>query len=583
MKLRYAIFSLALCACFLQAEAQYIILRGNGRTVNYNNPLKFASNDTMSSLTANGSYNNNLRLTNIKSITVQSMTDRFAKYTAPTYADYYISQASWSDRSKWNLANVHDPTVMRASDGYYYMYQTDASYGNAHDGNGHFFCRRSKNLVDWEFLGSTLSECPKWVLDSANALRTRMGVPTIAANDLAVGYWAPCVRQVSDTLYRMYYCIVIDNCFKTGSKTYDGSWGGPSYIGMMETNDPASNVWHDRGYVISSSSDKAMNAWARSSETDYNAWARWNAIDPSYIITPEGEHWLVYGSWHSGIAAIRLNAETGKCDAVSGKEPWLIGTGATTTYGKLIYTRQSGSRWQGSEGPEVIYRNGYYYLFLAYDELSVAYNTRVARSTKIDGPYYDIKGNQVTSGGTAYPILTHPYKFSGDNGWVGISHCAVFQDGNDHWFFASQQRLPAGAYDNAYANAIMLGGVRRIEWTADGWPMVMPERYGAVPQLEFTADSLVGDYEIILLQYNYQKQQTSRTFTLNANHTVSGTWNAGSQWSYNASTHVLTVNGEKLYVSRELDWEATPRRPTFVFAGYNYSGSAAITYWGKKK
>lgn len=61
MKLRYAIFSLALCACFLQAEAQYIILRGNGRTVNYNNPLKFASNDTMSSLTANGSYNNNLR------------------------------------------------------------------------------------------------------------------------------------------------------------------------------------------------------------------------------------------------------------------------------------------------------------------------------------------------------------------------------------------------------------------------------------------------------------------------------------------------------------------------------------------
>ena len=30
-----------------------------------------------------------------------------------------------------NLANVHDPSVMKAADGYYYMYQTDASYGNA--------------------------------------------------------------------------------------------------------------------------------------------------------------------------------------------------------------------------------------------------------------------------------------------------------------------------------------------------------------------------------------------------------------------------------------------------------------------
>ena len=32
-----------------------------------------------------------------------------------------------------------------------------------------------------------------------------------------------------------------------------------------------------------------------------------------------------------------------------------------------------------SEGPEVIYRDGYYYLFLAYDALDVPYNTRVVR------------------------------------------------------------------------------------------------------------------------------------------------------------------------------------------------------------
>ena len=45
----------------------------------------------------------------------------------PTYADSYVTIASWTQRSQWNLANVHDPTVMKAADGYYYMYQTNES------------------------------------------------------------------------------------------------------------------------------------------------------------------------------------------------------------------------------------------------------------------------------------------------------------------------------------------------------------------------------------------------------------------------------------------------------------------------
>jgi len=59
-------------------------------------------------------------------------------YTAPTYADDYSSIAGWDRRVDWNLANVHDPTVEKCGD-YYYMYTTDASYGNAYDGHGLFF------------------------------------------------------------------------------------------------------------------------------------------------------------------------------------------------------------------------------------------------------------------------------------------------------------------------------------------------------------------------------------------------------------------------------------------------------------
>jgi arabinan endo-1,5-alpha-L-arabinosidase len=53
----------------------------------------------------------------------------------------------------------------------------------------------------------------------------------------------------------------------------------------METSDPASNKWEDKGFVLSSMSDKGKN-WARSSTSDWIGYFYYNAIDPTYIITP---------------------------------------------------------------------------------------------------------------------------------------------------------------------------------------------------------------------------------------------------------------------------------------------------------
>lgn len=499
--------------------------------------------------------------------------DQLANYVAPTYNDDYTSIASWDNRSKWNLANVHDPTVVKADDGYYYMYQTDASYGNAHLGHGHFFCRRSKNLVDWEFMGATMSSLPSWVKTKLNEIRANMGLSASTVNfsdETQFGFWAPCVRRVSSNLYRMYYVITIP-----GTINGDNTWSERAFIGMMETSTP-SNVssWVDKGYVITNVSDKGLNFNVKSNDWA-NCYFKYNAIDPSYVITSSGEHWLVYGSWHSGFAAVQLNSSTGMPLKELGN-PWGADISA---YGKLINTRQMGNRWQGSEAPEVVYHDGYYYMFMAYDELSVAYNTRVVRSKNIDGPYVGIDGTDVTNnGGDAYPIVTHPYKFSKGYGWVGISHCAVFDDGNGNWFFSSQGRFPANVGGNAYSNAIMMGQVRSIRWTSDGWPVVMPERYGAVPQVAITESDLVGNWEHIDLSYNYAKQDLATSMTLAANHTVTaGTWQ-GATWSYDATNKVLTVNGVNLYLQREVDWEASPRKATIVYAGYN----GKKTYWGKK-
>ena len=572
-------------------NANQIVKKGFCYSVNTQNPtIKDNAVDadenfstTISGLTANTSYYirayvySDSRYTYSDALTAttesQGIDEQLKNYVAPAYVDNYVDIAGWNQREKWNLANVHDPTVVLAEDGYYYMYQTDASYGNAHTAGGHFHGRRSKDLVNWEYLGGVMQSLPDWVIPKLNEIRKGMGLEAVSPNVADFGYWAPCVRKVRNGLYRMYYSIVCP-----GTLNGEGTWSERAFIGLLENSNPANNDgWEDKGYVITNASDKGLNFNVASNDWA-NCYYKWNAIDPSYLIDNDGKHYLIYGSWHSGIAALEVDAETGKPNALP--VPWGSNEDIAA-YGSLIATRKMGNRWQGSEGPEIVYNaaTGYYYLFMAYDALEVPYNTRVCRSKNIYGPYLGIDGTDLThTGGDMLPVVTHPYKFNGSYGWVGISHCAVFDDGNGNWYYASQGRYPENVAGNAYSNALMMGHVRSIRWTESGWPVVMPERYGAVPQVAITEDELVGNWEHIDLSYSYGKQKESSTMTLAADHTITaGTWKGGT-WSYDANKQILTANGVELCLQRETDWEASPRTHTIVYAGYTNSK----TYWGKK-
>ena len=455
------------------------------------------------------------------------------------------------------------------------MYQTDASYGNAHTAGGHFHARRSKDLVNWEYLGGTMQSLPAWIIPKLNEIRKAMGLEDAAPVESDFGYWAPCVRKIRNGLYRMYYSIVVP-----GHINGSNSWGERAFMGLMENSNPANNNgWEDKGYVLTNASDKGLEYMVKPDDWA-NCYFKWNAIDPSYIIDKSGKHQLVYGSWHSGIAIVEIDAATGK-PATALPTPW--GTSDDiSAYGKLLATRQMGDRWQGSEGPEIIYnaQTGYYYLFVAYDALAVPYNTRVCRSQNINGPYLGIDGTDLTNfGGNMLPVVTHPYKFNNSNGWVGISHCAVFDDGNGNWFYASQGRLPEDVPGINASNAVMMGHVRSIRWTKDGWPVVMPERYGAVPKVPITEEELTGRWEHIDLSYAYGKQKVSGNMTLSADYKVTeGSWK-GATWTYDADNERISFsNGVEVCLQREADWEANPRTHTIVYAGY----SSSKTYWGKK-
>lgn len=534
----------------------------------------------------------------------QTLEEQLASYEAPTYDDNYTAIAGWENNSKWNLANVHDPSVMLAEDGYYYMYQTDASYGNAHEGHGHFHCRRSKDLVNWEYLGATMEEAPAWAVEKLNEYRNEMinaegkKLDPIKAEDISYGYWAPVVRKVNNGLYRMYYSLVIDNYIKTGKKNtaenFDHSWTERAFIGLMETSNPASNQWEDKGMVVCSASDQPnteANGWGRRGTGDWDAYFKFNAIDPTYTITPEGKHWLIYGSWHSGFAALEVNPSTGMPLTPLAK-PWTVEGNSIDSFGKLVATRgNSTNRWQASEGPDVIYnpQTQKYYMFMAYGQLAVAYNTRVVRADRPEGPYVDMQGNSATAGKEMLPVVTAPYKFSNSNGWVGISHCGIFDDGQGNWYYTSQGRFPVDVPGINASNAIMMGHVRSILWTEDGWPIVMPERYGAVPKVAIAKEELEGNWELIQMKPTAKNstndgnatQYESKVITLGADGKVtSEAWGNDQTWSFDAAKNMITIGNNKIYIQREVDWEASPRVATIVGGGYQDNG--ATTNWMKK-
>ena len=392
---------------------------------------------------------------------------------------------------------------------------------------------------------------------------------------------------------------------------------------MAETTNPngGASSWEDKGFVVCSSSDKGKDGYSRASTSDWDAYFYFNAIDPSYFIDDDGSHWLVYGSWHSGFALVRINPETGKIAAVS-SDDYLTGTvlgdfdmgfpwAETATilkqngYGTRIFSRGT-SRWQPSEAPELIKYNGYYWLFFANDGLDVPYQTRVVRSEKIQGPYKSISGVVTTndvennSGGTnLFPIVTHPYKFDdSDNGlgscygWVGISHCAVFSDDEGNWYYMSQQRLPADIAGINASNAVMLGAVRKIVWTpstaqgSDLWPMVLPERYAEIPESyaeKITKDELIGEWQHINLVYNYAVMDEALPLILHKDGTMEGALNG--TWDFDSDSLLMTfrpnsATAVSVKVCRELNWEAKPRVPTIVYTGTQKNLSA--TYWGKQ-
>ncbi len=164
----------------------------------------------------------------------------------------------------------------------------------------------------------------------------------------------------------------------------------------------------------------------------------WNAIDPNVIVDGDGTPWLAFGSFWSGIKLVKLDETGHRAD----------------TQVLSIAGRGGG----GIEGPYIVRRCGYYYLFVSFGACCNSpwdYDIRVGRSPTVTGPYVDKAGTEMMSGGGTLLV-------EGNGTVTAPGHNAVLI-------------TPTGAYNIYHALNANHGSaqlrIAELAWDEAGWPI----------------------------------------------------------------------------------------------------------------
>lgn len=301
------------------------------------------------------------------------------------------------NRLAGDLVPVHDPAILKAGDAYYLF-----STSQEREGNGLIHVRTSNDLATWTRAAPVFATMPAWAREAVPETR---------------GVWAPDISKTGDE-YRLYYSI-------------SGFGKNLSAIGLVTTPSLARPVWTDKGAVMRSDS-----------EDDFNA------IDPNVFTDAQGRQWMAFGSFWTGIKAIRIDPATGMRSAEDRK----------------IYSLSRRRDPGAVEAPFVIRRGGLYYLFVSFDfccrGAKSTYFTVVGRSRSPTGPYLDREGKDMIDGG-GFPVLQASQDKAGR--FVGPGHVAVLQEGG-------KEHIVYHAYDSRNGGAPTLR-IQPLGWTQDGWPV----------------------------------------------------------------------------------------------------------------
>jgi arabinan endo-1,5-alpha-L-arabinosidase len=291
---------------------------------------------------------------------------------------------------------VHDPSPMNKCDGRYYIYFTGQDIPSI----------SSPDKINW-VAGPSVFNATNAPLWTTNAVPGFTGL-----------FWAPDVISLNGGYY-LYYAV----------STF-GSQVSAIGVATNSTLDPTAPgyQWADQGPVIESGES-----------VDYNA------IDPSALLLTNGQLWMTFGSFWSGIKMIQLDPATGK----------RISANST------VYSLATHPPSTAIEGSYLVQNGGFYYLFANWDNccdgVDSTYNIRVGRSSSITGPYLDQNGVSMASGGGTL-FLESTGRF------IGPGQAGLLLEAQTNWFTYHY-------YDGNNEGAPTLG-LGQMTWSASGWPQL---------------------------------------------------------------------------------------------------------------
>ncbi|KPM48715.1 glycoside hydrolase family 43 protein [Jiulongibacter sediminis] len=180
-------------------------------------------------------------------------------------------------------------------------------------------------------------------------------------------------------------------------------------------------------------------------------------IDPSIYFDEETDKaYIIYNSdapdnkpLYSGHRTIRMYEFDYKNLKVTGEERQLVNGGVDLSK-KPVWI----------EGPHIMKRNGWYFLYAAEGGTSVNHSEVILRSKNVWGPYVPYEGN---------PILTQrelPADRKNPITSAGHAQFLVGPDGKDYMIY-----LAVRPYEGDYYNTGRETFIAPVTWTEDGWPM----------------------------------------------------------------------------------------------------------------
>jgi arabinan endo-1,5-alpha-L-arabinosidase len=299
---------------------------------------------------------------------------------------------------------VHDPSTMVKCKNEYWIFYTGSGVPSYH----------SKDMIAWKPGPQAITTAPAWL---SQVVPPRGGR---GFGGRMPSFWAPDVIHLGDR-YLLYF-------------SYSAFGRNTSAIALatnptLDPNDPRYK-WTEQGIVIKSDPNDDFNT-----------------IDPAVTTDTDGNLWLAFGSFWSGIKLIQLDPKTGKRISPDSK----------------IYAL---AHYDSIEASYIYYHNAVYYLFVNWGTccrgVNSTYNIRVGRSVKITGPYLDKENKDLLQGGGTLVV--------GANGpFIGPGHAGIIKEGGKYW-------IGMHFYDGTTQRGISRYAVRPLTWSSDGWPVV-----GVVP------------------------------------------------------------------------------------------------------